>query len=231
MKKSSDWPKTAMAITAYHKDRDMLNLTLDCLESLRYGRPDEVFLIDDCSPLMFEQVVTKPSDWKIKVPKYIRRDTNGGFPECANTGFLACSQTDADVFILSNNDIIFTEGWLDAILEPIRQGFDISHIRVSDSDGETTENKITEDDYYGSLWAQTREVYELLGGFDERFKNGTWEDKDHFVRAKDAGFKIGKNHAAYVKHTGRATMGKLYPKQEDFHENAQRFKDKWGYIL
>ncbi len=218
MKKSSDLPKVSLIITSYHQDREMAKLTERCIGSLKTKGIDEVIVVDDASP------------FKLEIPgvKQIWRETNGGFPLCANTGWKAAT---GDILILSNNDIEYVDGWLEGILKPLEEGFDISHIRVSDSDGETTENMITEDDYYGSLWAQTRKVYETIGGFDERFEKGCWEDKDHFVRAKDAGFKIGKNHAAYVKHTGRATMGKLYPKQEDFHENAQRFKDKWGYIL
>ena len=211
--------KTSLIITAYHVDETMAQLTRNCLDSLEYGRPDEVIVVDDGSPQFYRFR---------GVDKHIIRGTNGGFPECANTGWEGAT---GDILILSNNDIQYTPGWLEGILEPFKQGYDIAHIRVSDADGMSTEDGITEDDYFGSLWAQTREVYEKLGGFDERFKKGTFEDKDYFIRAKKAGFKIGKNNAAVVEHIGRATMDKLYPEREDFHENMARFKDKHGFVL
>lgn len=207
----------SLIITSYHRDEGMANLTRKCLASLK-ERPDEVIVVDDCSPL------------RVEFPnvKQIFRKKNGGFPECANTGF---REAKGDIIILSNNDVEYTDGWLEAILEPLKMGYDISSIRVSDSDGETTENKITEGDFFGSLWAMKREVYDTIGGFDERFKDGTFEDKDFHLRAEAAGFKIAKNHAAYVKHTGRATMVKVYPNNENYKTNMERFKKKWGYVL
>lgn len=209
----------SLIITSYHSDNAMAKLTKACLASLEHGRPDEVIVVDDCSPIMVGLE---------GVDHYVRREENGGFPECANTGF---AEANGDILILSNNDITYTPGWLEAIVFPLLNGYDISHILVSDADGTTTEDEITEDDYFGSLWAMNRNVYEKLGGFDKRFKKGTFEDKDYFVRAKRAGFRIGKNHNAYVNHVGRATMDKLYPNQEDFHENMKRFEDKYGGVL
>ena len=210
---------TSLVITTYHRDEAMARLTDDCLKSLKYGRPDEVIVVDDASPYHVEYV---------GVDRYVWRERNGGFPECANSGFEVAK---GDIIILSNNDLCYTRGWLEAILKPLEQGFDISSVRMSDGDGYKTEEVITEDDWFGSLWAMRREVYDTIGGFDERFKGGTFEDKDYWVRARDAGFRIGKNHAVVVNHVGRATMDKLYPEQQDFKANAKRFKEKYGYIL
>lgn len=210
---------TAMAITSYHVDEALVQLTRDCLDSLRYGEPDYVFLIDDDSPIkvMFEV-------------EQIFREENGGFPKCANTGFKACYDTGADVLIISNNDVVYTPGWLEGILKPLEEGYDISSIRVSDSDGYTTEDYIEPDGTFGSLWAMKRKVYETIGGFDESFGKGTFEDKDFAVRAREAGFKIGKYHGALVEHVGRATMDKMYPNQEDFYEGREHYKQKYGRV-
>lgn len=216
MKKLSDL-RTSLIITAYHADQEMADLTIKCLASLK-DRPDEVIVVDDCSPLLIGLD---------GVDTYFRRETNGGFPECANSGFELAR---GDILILSNNDITFTDGWLEAILKPLLEGYDISHVNVSDQ-GDYIKDEITEDDFFGSLWAMTRKVYETLGGFDEDFKKGTFEDKDYYLRAKRAGFKIGKNHAMEVGHIGRATMDKIYPDREDFFENRQRFEKKNGFVL
>lgn len=210
--------KTSLIITSYHSDEEMVGLTEKCLASLVNGRPDEVILVDDCSPIL---------SGFTGMDEYIRREVNGGFPKCANSGW---SEATGDILILSNNDIEYTPGWLEAILKPFELGYDISSILVSDESTDTSD-EIEEDGYFGSLWAQTRAVYEKLGGFDEDFDKGTFEDKDYFVRAKRAGFRIGKNHATYVNHVGRATMDKLYPDRIDFREGMVKFKRKHGTIL
>lgn len=217
MKKSSA-PKVSLIITSYHSDLAMRMLTENCIESLKYGRPDEVILVDDASPIAY-----KPPAGILVV----ERETNGGFPKCANTGFKHAS---GDILILSNNDVEYTPGWLEGILKPLNEGYDISSIRMSDADGYTTEDKITEGDWFGSLWAMKRKVYDTIGGFDESFDKGTFEDKDYHMRALAAGFKIGKNHGALVEHIGRATMDKLYPNREDFWEGREKYQAKYGRV-
>ncbi len=212
-------PSTSLIITTYHADQAMVDLTTNCLESLSVGtRPDEIIVVDDCSPLFIGLA---------GVDIYVRREHNGGFPECANTGFETANN---DILILSNNDITYTKGWYEAILEPLLQGYDISSLRMSDSDGLKTKDEITEGDRFGSLWAMKRNVYETIGGFDETFDKGTFEDLDFHKRAEAAGFRIGKNHAVVVNHVGRATMDKLYPDRRDFSEGKIHFEQKWGYL-
>lgn len=217
MKKSSV-PRTSLIITTYHSTPGMVTLTEKCLESLKYGRPDEVIVVDDASPIRI-----KP----LGVDKHIFRSENGGFPKCANTGWKVAN---GDILILSNNDLTYNPGWLEAILKPLKEGYDISSVRMSDSDGYSTEDKITEGDRFGSLWAMKRKVYETLGGFDESFDKGTFEDLDYHKRAEEAGFRIGKNHAVVVEHVGRATMDKIYPDREDFNEGKEHFRKKYGYV-
>lgn len=211
---------SAMAITSYHADPEMVELTKACLSSLKYGRPDYVILVDDHSPL------------KVKfeaVDKYIYRPRNGGFPKCANTGFKAAYDTGADIIILSNNDVVYTPGWLSGLIKPLKKGYDISSVVMSDQTWET-EDKITEGDRFGSLFAMKRGVYEELGGYDESFDKGTFEDLDFHKRAEAAGFRIAKNHAVLVEHQGRATMDKLYPDRQDFNEGREHFRKKYGYV-
>lgn len=207
----------------------MLMMTVNCVNSVNsYGRPDEVIVVEDASPFKGSSSTLEPLYSNGGVDKHIRRKENGGFPKCANTGF---KEATGDIIILSNNDITFYPGWLEGILKPLEEGYDISSINVSDSDGYMTEDWVEEDGTFGSLWAMKRKVYETIGGFDETFEKGTFEDKDFALRAKEAGFKIGKYHGVVVEHVGRATMDKLYPGQEDFHESRELFKKKWGKVV
>lgn len=209
--------RVSLIITSYHIDEAMAQLTRNCLESLTYGRPDEVIVVDDGSPHLV----------RLKgVDIHIFRSQNGGFPRCSNTGFQAAT---GDILILSNNDIQYTPGWLEGILKPLEQGYDISSIVMSDQSYETRD-EITDGDRFGSLWAMKRKVYDTIGGFDESFDKGTFEDLDFHKRAEATGFRIGKNHSVLVEHTGRATMDKIYPNREDFEQGKEHFRKKYGKI-
>lgn len=213
MKKSS----VSLVITSYHHDPETVELTKACLDSLKYGRPDEVIVVDDASPIQVELE---------GVDNHIRRKGNGGFPKAANTGLAAAT---GEIIIYSNNDIVYTPGWLEAITEPLAQGYDICSLVMSDQGWETSD-EITEGDRFGSLWAMKREVYDTIGGYDESFDKGTFEDLDYHKRVEAAGYKIAKNHAVLVEHVGRATMDKVYPDREDFKEGQQHFIKKYGRL-
>lgn len=145
-----------------------------------------------------------------------------------NAGLKACT---GDYLIIANNDLIFVQpDWLDHLVKPLEQGCDISSIRTTDSDGWETEDKITEGDKFGSLWCMKREVYEKIGGLDESFGKGYFEDLDYHKRAEDAGFKVAKNHAGLVEHKGKATFRLADPEDKSYAIAQERFREKWGKV-
>jgi GT2 family glycosyltransferase len=87
---------------------------------------------------------------------------------------------------------------------------------------------VTEGDKFGCLWAMKREVYDKLGGFDERFGKGTFEDTDYRKRIDEAGYKVGKYHGVMVFHQGRATFDLVDPENKIFFENKKKFEEKHG---
>lgn len=205
--------RNSLIIPCYFANQELIDITQQCIDSLR-DPIDQLIVVDDGSPLR-----SKLST--------MRRHRNGGYAKAVNSGL---RKANGDVLIISNNDIVFYPGWLQAILQPLRQGYDISSIRTSDSDGWEIEDKITEDDKFGSIWAMKRKVYETIGGLDERFGQGTYEDTDYRRRAMEAGFKIAKNHAGLVEHIGRATFRVVDPQEKIFQKNTLIYKDKWGEV-
>lgn len=209
--------KTSLIIPCYFADESFVKMTSDCLESLKYGRPSEVIMVNDGSPLS--------SIWVWGADSQINLRDNHGYATAVNTGLRAAHE---NVLIVSNNDIIFTPGWLEALLKPLHEGYDISSIVTSDS-GYTTEDKITEGDKFGSLWAMKRKVYDTLGGLDESFGN-YFEDLDYRRRAIIAGFKIGKNHAGLVEHEGKATFKVVDPEDKLYYAAQAKYLDKWRHL-
>jgi O-antigen biosynthesis protein len=74
-----------------------------------------------------------------------------------------------------------------------------------------------------------RVVYETIGGLDERFGVGFFDDDDLAERARRAGFELAVAHDLFIHHFGSRTFkGNEVDAQKLLDENARRFADKWG---
>jgi glycosyltransferase involved in cell wall biosynthesis len=74
-----------------------------------------------------------------------------------------------------------------------------------------------------------RAVYEAIGGLDERFGLGFFDDDDLAERGWRAGFELAVAHDLYVHHFGSRTFaGNGVDAEKLLDENAGRFAAKWG---
>ena len=74
-----------------------------------------------------------------------------------------------------------------------------------------------------------RAVYEAIGGLDERFGIGFFDDDDLAERARRAGFELAVAHDLFIHHFGSRTFyGNGIDAEKLLDENARRFADKWG---
>ena len=74
-----------------------------------------------------------------------------------------------------------------------------------------------------------RAVYDKIGGLDERFGLGLFDDDDLAERARRAGFELAVAHDLFVHHFGSRTfLGNGIDIDELLEENARRFAAKWG---
>jgi GT2 family glycosyltransferase len=74
-----------------------------------------------------------------------------------------------------------------------------------------------------------RAVYEAIGGLDERFGLGFFDDDDLAERARRAGFDLAVAHDLFVHHFGSRTFaGNGVNAEKLLDENAGRFAAKWG---
>lgn len=75
----------------------------------------------------------------------------------------------------------------------------------------------------------SREVLNTLGGLDERFGLGNWEDDDYCVRARIEEFKIGILESIYVWHYGSKTFkSEKIDYSKSITLNRKKFMSKWG---
>ena len=206
-----------MIIPCYWVNEQLWRMTDKCLTSqFKTSDIGEVIVVDDGSPYKIDD---------LDHGMLIKLDKNGGYAKAVNAGLRVAT---GDYLIISNNDIEFVQpDWLDHLLKPLKEGYDISSIRTTDPDGWEVEDKITEGDKFGSLWAMKRDVYTKLGPLDEGYGKGYFEDLDYQRRAEQEGFRIAKNHAGLVEHLGKATFKIVDPEDRSYHEAAGRFIQKW----
>jgi glycosyltransferase involved in cell wall biosynthesis len=74
-----------------------------------------------------------------------------------------------------------------------------------------------------------RTVYDAIGGLDERFGLGFFDDDDLALRARQAGFELAVAHDLFVHHFGSRTfVGSGIDANKILDENATKFAAKWG---
>lgn len=152
---------------------------------------------------------------------------NDSYAINVNNGLKAAT---GDYLVICNNDIEFIQpDWLDHLLKPLKEGYGISSIRTSDSDGYTVEDRYEENAKFGSLWAMTRETYNKLGPIAEHYGN-YFEDLDYWRKAQTMGIKIVKNHAGLVDHKGKASFKLIDPQDLQYYEAMEKYRRVWGSV-
>ncbi len=81
----------------------------------------------------------------------------------------------------------------------------------------------------GFCLLMTRAVYDAIGGLDERFGLGFFDDDDLAERARRAGFALAVAHDLFIHHYGSRTFaGNGIDAERLLEENARKFAGKWG---
>lgn len=215
--------KTSLILPCYFLNNDYVQMTVRCLASLK-DRPDEIIIINDGSPYTPASSTVFPL-YSEFVDKYVTLPKNSGYSKAANTGLEVAT---GDILIVGNNDLIFPDKWIEQLVTPIEEGYDIATCWTSDQTDVKRKDEIENDAKFGSLFAMKRTVYEQLGGFDEQFR-GYFSDLDYRHRALDEGLKIGKNLSLVVEHEAKATYKETDPDDSEFQKAKILYEIKWGY--
>jgi GT2 family glycosyltransferase/tetratricopeptide (TPR) repeat protein len=202
-------------------------LTRACLDSLRptLAVQDKVVVVDNGSADGTPQGL-RAYPWL----QVITNPTNRGFAVACNQGAAGVTR---EVVVFLNNDTIVTKHWLDGLLAPFaddgvgatgpRSNFVSGPQLVDDASyslaragelrayardrraahrGETTE--VTR--LVGFCMAVRRAAFEQVGGFDEQFEVGGYEDDDLCNRLVSAGWRLLITHETFVHHHGHRSF-------------------------
>ena len=239
----AEFGRTSIIIVTFNE----LAYTKECLESLRLrtDEPYELIVIDngssDGTPDYLES---------LRGVTLIRNAENRGFPAAVNQGLRVAT---GEQVLLLNNDTVLSTGWLRKLLTALESDPRIglvgpcsnnvsgsqmiltSYTEMSCMDGfawdwgkqnahlvEETERLI------GFCLLIRQAVIEQIGGLDEQFGIGCYEDDDICLRALQAGWKVVIARDAFVHHYGSRTFA---ASGVDFaallQVNREKFLTKW----
>ncbi|MGD2328414.1 glycosyltransferase [Bacillus subtilis] len=237
--------KTSIIVLTYNQ----LALTKQCLESIwKHTNNDciEVIVIDNGS-----HDGTRDYLKQITSIKAIFNKTNEGFAKACNQGLEVAS---GDNILFLNNDTIVTNQWLEPMIKLLYQDDKIgmvgpvSNYVSGPQQVPVNYTNVEEIEDFSRLYCLQqrgrskavlrlvgfcllvkKKVLDEVGGFDERFVGGSFEDDDLSLRVLQAGYQLKIALDSFVHHHGHATftgnpdlsINQLY------EENRQRFIDKW----
>jgi GT2 family glycosyltransferase/tetratricopeptide (TPR) repeat protein len=226
-----------------------------CLESvLRHTRPPyELVVVDngssDGTPAYLEELRRRPGPVRVVV---LTEPNNQGFATGCNQ---ALRHAQGRYLVFLNNDTVVTPDWLRSLIawslrdwprlglvgpmsnyasgpqliaEPYA-GLDDLEVFAAQRRRAYAGRALDVGRLTGFCLLVRREVLDQVGGFDERFGLGFFEDDDLCVRARAAGFRLLVAQEVFVHHFGSRTFKHLgIDASAQLRENFERLRAKWG---
>lgn len=214
------------------------------------SEPYEVIVVDNGSNEETLSMLRQIDDSHVRV---LYNAKNRGFGGGNNDGIAAA---DGEYILILNNDVIVTDGWLDRLLDPFDR---IPHLGVSAprtnkivgqqqvvdatyndveamhqyaADRAAVQEKrgFLTDRAIGFCLCIDRKVIEQIGGFDERFAVGNFEDDDFSIRVRAAGYEIYVCDDVFIHHFGSQSFkANNIDYASTMQSNWAKFAAKWGY--
>jgi len=162
---------------------------------------------------------------------------------CSGAWNQGMKESSSEWTVFLNNDVILSPGWLEGLLAfarqercdvvspAIREGeYNYDIIPYSKEFVATMAGVSRIGAAEGICFMVHRRVFDAIGGFDENFRIGQFEDTDFFRRAVLAGFRLGTTGRSFLHHFGSVTQ-KAIKKQKGVKpyvaQNRAYFHKKW----
>ncbi len=216
---------------------NQLAYTQGCLESLlNTVTPEaEIILVDNASSDGTDRYLQSVSGVKV-----ITNIENLGFAGACNQGIRSVS---GEWIVVMNNDVILSRDWLSELLEAAEK-FELDMVTPAIREGELNydiniyaaeltsrmRHLVRPGQVNGICFMAKRLVFDTIGVFDENFRIGQYEDKDLFLRARKAGFRLGTVGASFIHHFGSITQKSVKGRKEASEYallNKAYFNKKW----
>lgn len=242
-------PAASIVIVSY----DNLVFTRMCLQTVlatTRAAGAEVLVVDNGSKDGTPAYLAAMAE-RFPALRLLLNEDNRGFVRAANQGLDAAR---GQLLVLLNNDIVVPPDWLSGLARHLDDPSVGMVGPLTNAAGNEARVSVPYDTY-GELLAYAaqvssrprqavdipvltmfcvalrREVHQRLGGLDEQFELGMFEDDDYAERLREAGLRVVCAQDVFVHHFGEASFGKLVPTGEYgevFRANQRRFAAKWG---
>ena len=238
-------PGTTILILTYNG----WEYTKQCIDSIKKKTqlPYKIIVIDNGST---DNTVEKlRSDLSLY---HIENTSNLGFSAGFNVGLMV---VDTPYFVLSNSDVVVTDGWLNRMSIHIKSDKDLvilgpmsNHVSGPQMIKDVPYNDEEQLDEYAKIHSRrgvlpityfqrivffftlfkTR-VLQEIGFLDEIFGKGNFEDDDYCMRIAVKGLKSAYDNTVFIHHYGSRGFGKDPAEfRALLQENGQKFLKKWN---
>ena len=188
---------------------------------------NELIVVDDYSTDRTPSVLEW---WRVRLKDKMvvlrNNQANLGFGPSSNRG---ANLATSDIVIFMNNDVDIKGPFISPTIQKLKvEPRSLVTAHLVDWDGGW--NKfgdqiiIYAEGWYLAAW---RELWEELGGFDERFVPCDYEDQDISYRATQAGINLIPLNLP-IFHIGGISANQM-ERREITYRNRQRFMEKWGF--
>lgn len=200
--------------------------TRACLNSLRstIAQTDQIVIVDNGS-----RDATAKELAKFDQIEVITNRQNRGTASAWNQG---AQHAHGEIIIFLHNDTVVGPGWLEVLLA----AFDDPTVAASGSatdlesperfhtSGPASETEVLS----GPCLAVRRSVFREIGGFDEHYVMGGYEDWDLCRKMRATGRRLVTSHDVNVSHVGRVTFDANHVDHAYYRaENWRRYQTKW----
>lgn len=238
--------KTSFIILSYN----LLNYTKECIESIRANTPEcarEIVVVDNASKDDSVAWLKQQNDIVLRA-----NTANSGFPKGCNEGVEVASKEN-DIFLFNNDthlppNALFwlrmglyedeTHGTVGSVSNfvsnlqqiPFSNPTRESLIAFAQKNNVPVQHPYESKTYLvGFALLIRRDVYDKIGGLDEQFSPGNYEDTDYGLRVMQAGYKNILCRNSFIIHYGSKSFGQLANAYVNImHANATKFANKWN---
>jgi len=244
------FPKVSIILLSYNLP-DLLDSAIRSILNRSFYPNLELIIVDNKSSPETLRVIKKHK--KDKRVKAILNHKNFGFAKGNNIGL---KQATGDYLIIINNDILITPGWICRLLFHIKKSNvglvgvvtnaigNEAKVELQYNPKNTAEFENRAREYtskkWGSVmklkniaafcWIKSKKTYKKIGGFDEQFKIGMFEDDDYCQRINNANLSILCAEDVFIHHYSMSSFKKLsFDKyMKIFNENKEKYEKKWN---
>lgn len=245
-------PRVSILVVTYGN----LALTRLCLASLQRAAGAisfEVVVVDNASvdetaPWLREMAAAKLLPLTVELNR-----ENRGFAGANNQ---AAARARGEVLVFLNNDCVVVPGWLEALVGHLERDTSLGLVGPVTNSGGNAEAQLGT--HYRDLdgmrrfaeeytrahageecdvtmlplfcAAMARDRFLALGGLDERYGLGLFEDDDLAMAVRRRGWRVALAHDVFVHHYGGAAFGRMEPRRylRLWWQNRRAYERKWA---